>query len=336
MKVAYFGNKTSAFSGAKTTIETLAPLLNTFLQVSTTSSARNMFRRMLEMIFTFFKNGLCSEWILIDVYSTKAYIYAELISRLSSIFNKKYIIILHGGNLPERHKTNPKSISRVFDHAYAIVAPSPYLKNYFEKCGYRVILIPNPVELENYPFFQRKKIRPKMLGIRGFKSPYNSVMTLDAIRICRERGTEIELLLLGNRDEDDYQRISDFIIKHELEDLVKISQKIPKSEWIKLSVDYDIMVSNPLIDNSPVSIIEGLALGMCIITTDVGGIPDFVSNNNQVLYVKSNDSEDLANKVLYLLENPENAQSLSTNGRVRAEEFDWKNLEPLWKTLLNA
>ncbi len=334
MKVTYFGNKTFSFSGAKTTIETLTPLFSTFLQVYTASSARNMFVRLLEMISIFFKKGLNSEWILIDVYSTKAYIYAEVISKLSLIFNKKYIVILHGGNLPERHKKNPKSISRVFDHAYAIVAPSPYLKNYFEKCGYRVTLIPNPIELENYPFFQRNTIRPSILGLRGFKSPYNSIMTLDAIRICRDRGKEIRLLLLGNKDEDDYQRINDFIKQYQLGDLVTISQKIPKSEWIKLSMDYDIMVSNPLIDNSPVSIIEGMALGMCVITTDVGGIPDFVSNNKQVLYVKSNDSKDLADKIFYLLENPEHAQVLSENGRARAEEFDWKELESLWKKLL--
>ncbi|WP_313420139.1 glycosyltransferase family 4 protein [Sphingobacterium multivorum] len=336
MKVTYFGNMTSAFSGAKTTIETLAPLFGDFSQIYTSSSAKNMLVRLMEMIFIFFTRGLKSEWILIDVYSTKAYLYAEVIAKLSVIFHKKYIIILHGGNLPERHRINPNSIYRVFDRADLIVAPSPYLKNYFEKCGYLVTLIPNPIELENYPFFQRTNLRPKVLGIRGFKSPYNAIMTLDAIRICRDRGKEIDLLLLGNKEEDDYCKIEYFINKNKLEDLVTISKKIPKKEWIELSRDYDIMVSNPFIDNSPVSIIEGLALGMCVITTNVGGIPDFVSNNEEVLYVKSDDSEDLANKILDLIGNPSVASKLSSGGRRRAEEFDWGKLKLLWKSVLGV
>lgn len=336
MKITYFGNKTSAFSGAKTTIESLSPLFQEFLEVSTSSSAKNILIRIAAMVICFFRKGIQSDWILIDVYSTKAYWYAEIISRLARSFNKRYIVILHGGNLPDRHKRNPQSIKRVFDYASHIVAPSPYLKSYFEQNGYKVTLIPNLIELNHYPFFQRKSLRPLALGIRGFKSPYNALMTLDAIRICRDKGTEVQLLLLGNKGEDDYQKIIEFIALHKLDPLVTISKKIPKEEWIALSVNYDIMISNPLIDNSPVSIVEGMALGMCVVTTNVGGIPDFVENNKEVLYVSSNNSEELANKIMFLLKDSELAEKLSKMGRLKAEQFDWINVKVLWKNLLGV
>ena len=87
-----------------------------------------------------------------------------------------------------------------------------------------------------------------------------------------------------------------FITMNGLENNIYVKDKMPLEKWIKISKDYDIMVSNPIIDNTPVSLIEGMALGMCIISTNVGGVPHLVDENNCIL-VENNNIYELSENI---------------------------------------
>lgn len=333
-KVVYFGNKTSGFQNVKSTLETLEPLLAEIVEIETYSHKKNKLLRLLHMLRGFIFKGLSADFIIIDVYSTTAIIYAEMLGFMSWIFRKNYILVLHGGNLPEVYSKDKKRIKWMLNHAKNIIVPSHYLKNYFEGKGYTVKLIPNIIQLENYPFLKRCKIRPKILALRGFKPAYNPMMTVKTVEILRSRGIFVELRLLGNSAEDHYAEVLGYIEDNKLQDHIIVLPKQEKSVWIDESKGFDIMVSNPVIDNTPVSIIEGMALGMCVITTNVGGVPDLVHDYQEVLYVETDDSIGLANKIVELLSDEKLALGLSSRARIKAEQFDWRHIKALWQEIL--
>jgi hypothetical protein len=161
-KIVYFGNKQAFKKNTKTVMETLIPLWSDFCEIKSYSSYSNKVLKMLDFIFHFFKDGLRAHKIVIDVYSTSAFYFAFISSCLSIVFNKKYILFLHGGNLPNRQKRNPQLVAFIFSRAYKIVAPSYYLKNYFEEKGFLVEHIPNSIEISKYPFTERQIARPKI------------------------------------------------------------------------------------------------------------------------------------------------------------------------------
>ncbi len=334
-KVVYFGNKTSSFQSAKSTLETLEPLLSEIVHIKSYSDKKNKLFRLLDMLMGFMSNVRSADYIIIDVYSTQALLYAEMIGFMSRIFRKNYILVLHGGNLPEVYSKGKKGIRQMFNGARHIIAPSHYLKTFFGSKGYTVKLIPNIIQLEQYPYLKRTKIRPKILALRGFKPVYNAMMTVKAIHILKEKGIFVELRLLGNKDEEHYGEVATYVEKNSLQDRIVILPKQDKSVWIEQSKNFDIMVSNPVIDNTPVSILEGMALGMCIITTNVGGVPYLVKDYKEVLYVESNDSIGLADKISELVADDKLAIGLSLRGRAKAEEYDWKQVSGQWKKLLS-
>ena len=55
-----------------------------------------------------------------------------------------------------------------------------------------------------------------------------------------------------------------------LEDSVTLTGRLSKNEWISLSRDYDIFINTTDYDNHPVSVIEAMALGLPIVTTNAG------------------------------------------------------------------
>lgn len=334
-KVTYFGNKTSGFSGTTATMETLEPLLGAFCELHTFSHVSNKFLRLLHMTYGYFKHGLSSKAVIIDVYSTSAFYYAIWLSRLARFFgNKKIILVLHGGNLPNLYVANSARVTALFNRATHIIAPSHYLKIFFEEQGFKLTLIPNIIQLEQYPFKERSVARPKILALRGFKPTYNPLMTLRAVRTLLQNGIAVEVLLLGNEDEECYQQVMHFISENRMEKSVTIMPKQDKSTWIEMSKAYDIMISNPVIDNTPVSIIEGMALGMCVVTTNVGGVPFICEDGNNAVFVKNNDNEGLADCIAMLLKDGSFAATLSKNGRLMAVQYDWAQVKQQWKRIL--
>lgn len=316
-------------------METLEPLLAEVCIIKTASGRKNQLLRLLEMIVYFFRYGLFSDRIIIDVYSSFALNYAFIMGSFSYVFKKKFILVLRGGSLPDKYLRSKKRINFLFSKAHYIIAPSLYLAEFFRKQGFHVEIIPNIIPLEDYPFQERSQIRPRILALRGFGKPYNPLMTLQAVNLIKDQVKDLKVMMLGNPEEPHYSEVMDYIWENKLDSIVEVKSKMPKKEWIALSEDYDIMVSNPVIDNTPVSLIEGMALGMCVISTKVGGVPYLVSEKECKL-IASDDAEGLAKAILEVIHRPDLAKQLSNNGRMKAEEFDWGIVRHKWKALLEA
>ena len=159
-------------------------------------------------------------------------------------------------------------------------------------------------------------------------------MSIKAIQKLTKKYPNIYMLMLGSKNESEYLNIEKYIINNKLTNNIELAEKLPKKDWIKLSRSFGIMLSNPNIDNTPVSIIEGMALGMCIVTTKVGGIPYLLNDTLEALFVEPDDSIDLKNKIELLFNNSILSNTLSVNGRLKAEEFDWLQIKEKWGEIL--
>ncbi|WP_246062559.1 glycosyltransferase [Mesohalobacter halotolerans] len=72
------------------------------------------------------------------------------------------------------------------------------------------------------------------------------------------------------------------------------------------------------------SVIEAMALGLPVVTTNVGGLPYLLENKKEALLVNPNNEEEMTHAILKLFDNHNLAQLLSQNGRKLAETFDWE------------
>ena len=100
-----------------------------------------------------------------------------------------------------------KIVHFIFSHAEKIISPSSYLQSFFEDKGFSVTIIPNIINIEKYPYLHRKIIKPKILALRGFSSIYNPMMTLKAIKLLKPEFPEIELLMLGKTEGEQFHDI---------------------------------------------------------------------------------------------------------------------------------
>ena len=98
----------------------------------------------------------------------------------------------------------------------------------------------------------------------------------------------------------------------------------------------DIFLNTTNVDNTPVSVIEAMACGLCIVNTKAGGLPYLVDDEQDGLLVQPNDAKAMAAAVGRILREPGLAERLSRNARAKAEQFDWSVILPRWEQLLRG
>ena len=140
---------------------------------------------------------------------------------------------------------------------------------------------------------------------------------------------EAELCMVGPDKDESYKECFNYAESNKLP--VKFLGKLTKQEWTGLSKEYDIFINTTNVDNTPVSIIEAMALGFPIISTNVGGIPYLLRDKETGLLVAPKDKSTMVDAISTLLKNPDLAENLSGNARLQAEKFDWKIVKNEWK-----
>lgn len=330
----YIGNKLSGKGTNVTTIETLGNLLSQEgYQVVYSSEKNKQIWRLMDMIWTTFKNRNKVRYVLIDTYSTTGFWFAFVISQLCRLLKKKYIPILHGGNLPKRLRKNPKLSQMVFKNAYKNVAPSDYLFRIFQDNGFsNLIYIPNNIELSNYSFKERSQLQPKLLWVRSFSRIYNPKMAIEVLNKLKESYPEASLCMVGPEKDGSKAVAEQYALDKKCE--VKFTGKISKTEWTQLSVNYDIFINTTHIDNTPVSVMEAMALGLPVVSTNVGGIPYLIKHREEGLLVNDRDVTGMVRAIEQLLSDSELSNKFSVLGRAKAESWDWEQVKLLWKKVL--
>lgn len=330
----YIGNSLSRHGSNTTAIETLGPMLEREgFNVRYGSSVKSKPLRLLDMVVKTVRWARASDCVLIDTYSTSNFWYAFAVSQLCRLLRIPYIPILHGGDLPDRLARNPRLCRMVFSPAKVNVAPSGYLLDAFARAGFaNVRMIPNAIPLRKYPFAARANPAPSLLWVRSFAPLYNPEMALRAAALVAARFPETTLCMIGPDKDGALERMRN--LASELGISVRFTGRLSKTEWIAMARECAVFINTTHKDNMPVSVIEAMALGLAVISTDVGGIPFLLEDRQTALLVPDNDAAKMAQAVASLVENPALYQKLVQNAHALVRKFDEPKVCAQWLEIL--
>src|SRR5690606_37260076 len=120
-----------------------------------------------------------------------------------------------------------------------------------------------------------------------------------------------------------------------LDSAVTLQDAVAKRDVAATLTGFDIFINTTDVDNAPISVIEALATGLCVVSTDAGGIPYLLQDGVDALLVPRDDPRAMAAAVRRIIEDPALAERLSRNGRAKAETFDWSRVMPKWRKLIS-
>ncbi len=337
-RVLLIGNFLSGSFRTRSVSEDLAVrLAGDGWDVQTTSPRRARLPRLADFLTTAWRKRHSYDVANVDVYSGAAFVWAEAVCAVLRAAGKPYVLTLHGGNLPGFMRKWPGRVERLLRPAAAVVAPSPYLLEHVRPLRRDVELIPNALDLGDYAFRERSVPAPRLIWLRSYHAIYNPALAPAAFALVAARHADARLTMIGaDKGDGSMEAARAAAARSGVDQRITIRGGVPKSDVPGELQAGDIFLNTTNIDNTPVSVLEALACGLCVVSTSVGGIPYLLEDGVDALLVPPGDPGAMSAAVCRILEEPGLARALSRSGRGKVESFDWKPVLQRWRELLTA
>mgnify|MGYP001572005738 CR=1 FL=1 len=214
----------------------------------------------------------------------------------------------------------------IFRKADIVTVISDYLAQYVRSQNSKVpiLIIHNGVDVNKFRPGGNHNVKTIITVSRLVKK--NGVKDLiDAIAIIKKEIPDIKLLIVGDGEQAKELKTKSLLLglKNNTEFVGEISHDL-LPQYLAMA---NIFVRPSLSEGLGTAFLEAMAAGLPVVGTAVGGIPDFLKDKQTGLFCKPGDPDDIADKIIMLLENDELRNRLAGNGRRLVEEkYDWEKI----------
>lgn len=254
---------------------------------------------------------------------------------LASVGLKKHVIISERNDTTREKHLWPWPLLRKLLYRYADVVTAnseialqgmkEYVKN--EKLK----IVPNPVIIPSRQASPQKS--KKILNIGRLVPQKAQDLLLESLSLINEKNlNDWSLDILGEGEEEKKLRM--LSEKWGLDNVVKFRGLIDNPNSFYCNAGIFILSSR--YEGTPNVLLEAMSFGLpCIISDSLPGAVKLIENNKNGLIFRSGDAVDLADKMTFLMSNPEKRQQFGIAARERVKEFSLDNVMPIWENILN-
>ena len=234
---------------------------------------------------------------------------------------------------------NKHLLDKVLSFADVIISPSEYYiseSRFLEKYRGKTVVIPNGINREDFNVPYSKKECRERLGIPlntnmilfvGNLTPYKGPDVLvRAMQMIVKEVSDVELVFVGNG-----------IMRNALE---KLAEKIGIKNHLKFAgfveeslkplyykaADVFCLPSTLNTEVFPIVLLEASASGIPMVVSDLDTFKCIIEEGYNGLFTKRGDEKNLADAIVYLLENEDIKQKMGKNGRRKVEDYSWEKI----------
>ena len=231
---------------------------------------------------------------------------------------------------------------------------SNFLADRARRFGYRgeIKIIPNGVDIEkfsmNIDLEEKNKIR-ESIGLKDDDFVLVTASRLvekngvgDVIKSLENLKENIKFLIMGEGPLE--KKLKQEVKNLNLEKRVIFKGYVSHDEMPKMLKSCDIFIRPSLSEGFGNSFIEAMAVGIPVIATPVGGIPDFLkdpSNTSEQVatgyFCEPENPESIADKVMEYVNNPELTKKINENAhKMVLEKYSWNLVSKQMHDIFNS
>ncbi|MDD2890369.1 MAG: glycosyltransferase family 4 protein [bacterium] len=234
------------------------------------------------------------------------------------------------------------------------IAVSEATKKQFPSISNKTIVVYNGVDTSLFSPHKDNKLNIKksfgikederILGILARIIPHKGIhIGIGAMKYLNTTPLKIKLLIAGETppEEEEYKkRLLEMIKKEKIERVEFLPYQEDVSNVFNV-LDILLVPSTTLFEGCPMAILEAYSAEIPIIGTNLGGIPELIEEGKTGFICKPNDSQDLAEKTLQIINNyPLYSDMKKQCKKIAIEKFDirtfLKNINMVLDTVINC
>jgi glycosyltransferase involved in cell wall biosynthesis len=257
-------------------------------------------------------------------FADRASLVALIASRL---LNRPFSLTAHANDI----YVNPSLLKEKMAHAKVTVTVSRYNESHLRAASANgrtanIRCIYNGIDLPTYrPQPSTPRERPLLLAVGQLKEKKGLDQLIEACDILRGRGYEFDCEIVG--DGPLRRPLEGMIERLALRDRVSLLGALPQDTVTARYGDAEIFVLPCVIgsdgdrDGIPTVILEAMAMGLPVVSTNLSGIPEAVVHGTTGVLVRPQDPIALADAVARLLDDRGLREGMGRQGRRRVEEM---------------
>lgn len=249
------------------------------------------------------------------------YLFVMPVIYIASWYKVPVVMNYRGGLADEFFAKDWRWIKGAITRVKKVIVPSDFLKQIFEKYDVVTTIVPNIVDLTIFDVHQ-PALNDDSLHVvvtRNLELIYDNKTAIEGFALFSKQYPNATMSIAGTgeqRSELEHQ-----VASLDLNERIHFLGRLERNEMAKLYSSADILLNTSLVDNTPNSIIEALACGLVVVSSDVGGIPCLVSDNKHAFLIPPSAPQRVADKLIEVLLNKKTAQEIALNGHNMVTRF---------------
>ena len=237
------------------------------------------------------------------------------------------VVNYRGGEAAAFLQRSARSVRTTLRGAARLVVPSEFLREVFGQHQLQTEVVPNIVDPSRFrPGTGAQGAR--LIVARNLELIYDNATALKAFAQVQREFPDARLVLAGSGPEEGALRR--LAAELGITDEVEFAGRLDRDSLAARLRECSVSLNPSLVDNMPNSVLEALASGVPVVSTNVGGVPYIVNDGVTALLVPPGDPSAMAAAVLRLLRDPALADRLRSAGLASVRHCFWPEVGPRW------
>jgi L-malate glycosyltransferase len=221
-------------------------------------------------------------------------------------------------------------VTMTLRRANALVVPSGFLQRVFERWGLHSTIVPNIVDAERFRPGDRAQNTggPHLVVPRNLEAIYDVGTALRAFAVIRAAWPGAKMTVAGSGPER--QALHSLAAALGILDAVDFCGCLDRDRMARLYRTASAVINPSRVDNMPNSVLEAMASGAPVVSTNVGGLPFIVRDGVSGFLVPAGDHAAMATAVLHLLGDPARARQVGDAAMNDVQQYTWPKVKQRW------
>jgi len=227
-------------------------------------------------------------------------------------------------------------VAKTMQRASALVVPSGFLQKAFKQCGIESEIVPNIIDVERF--------KPAAVGLvpgkcrivvtRNLEPIYDIPMALRAFSLVVQASPDATLVVAGSGPE--LKALQLLAAELGIGRRVDFCGSLDRDQIAELYRSASLVINPSRVDNMPNSVLEAMASGVPVVSTNVGGVPWILRHDVNGLLVASGDHAAMAAAAARVLGDPDLASRLRAAALADVQQYTWPRIKQQWGAVYAA
>lgn len=172
-----------------------------------------------------------------------------------------------------------------------------------------------------------KKPAKNILSVGSISKRKGHLYLVDAFEKVCQQVPDAQLVIAGVKSEVAYyDLLTKRIASSNYKERIRLLIDLPQEELYDYYSQATIFALHSEEESQGIALVEAMASGLPVVSTNVGGIPDVVTQNKTGLLSTYGDSEIFADNMVCLLQSPNMIAEMSVAAHNQAKEYIWDKI----------